>query len=631
MLKTKLLIISLVTLTNVCIGQRNLQKATEMGERFPESDVYITKNNIEFYLEYNNPDKTVIAIQKEKTDLISLNSDVNKLFTKNYNKNSSFIEYARFESERHHDSKIYDTDYNSNGIFHDDQKLKIIDLYFKQKGDFVSFVTKKRFLDLKYLEPIYLANPNPTEEKTVRLSIENELEFDILELNFENFDISKKYHFNEKKNLHIYEYKIANPPHFVNPDRIRGASYYFPHILVLPKKYTSKKHSQKYFADVSDLYKWYSTLVDSVKDEPDQLKPFLKNLISADDSDLDKIKKIYYWVQQNIRYIAFEDGIAGFKPEAAHNVFNKKYGDCKGVANLTKHLLKLEGFDARLAWIGTNSRAYDYSIPSLIVDNHMICALFHNDSILYLDGTERFMPLGLNAERIQNKEVLIEDGEKYILKKVPLQKSENNLRTRETNMIIDGNSMYGKSTMIYKGESKSNIKYYLNKTENDKKEKALKYYYDSENIEIKNIEYSNLKNIDSIFTINFDFISENSVMKFDDELYIKFENYYNYQNSEIDTSFMFDYDMRYKKELESKTSIKIPENYSISFVPENINYSNKDFIIKVNFRVEKNDIIYEKIIKIPNGIIHNSNIIEWNEAIGKLKELYNSNIIFKKT
>ena len=420
MFRAKLLFLSLFIFANICSAQRDLQKAIEMGEKYPDSDVYITQNNIEFYLEYNNPDKTVIAIQKEKTGLISLNSDVYDLFVKNFNTNSSYIEYAKFESTVHYNSRIYNSNYSSNEIFHDDVKLKVIELYFKQRGDFTSFVTKKRFLDLKYIEPIYLANSKPTEEKTVKLTIEKELEFEILELNFENFDITKNYHFNEKKNLHIYEYKISNPPFVADKDDIRGKSFHLPHLLILPKSYKSKKHSQEYFKDVNDLYKWYSNLVESVDNDVEQLKPFLNSIINESDSDLEKIKKIYYWVQHNIRYIAFEDGIAGFKPEAAQTVFNKKYGDCKGIANLTKHLLKLEGFDARLAWIGTNSRAYDYSIPSLIVDNHMICALFYNNTVLYLDGTEKFMPLGHNAERIQNKEVLIEDGKNFLIKKLAL-------------------------------------------------------------------------------------------------------------------------------------------------------------------------------------------------------------------
>src|SRR5690606_29442469 len=106
----------------------------------------------------------------------------------------------------------------------------------------------------------------------------------------------------------------------------------------------------------------------------------LKLTESAKTSE-EKIKSIYYWVQDNIKYIAFEDGISGFRPDAAQNVLVNRYGDCKGMANLTKEMLKVAGFDARLAWIGTNRIPYTYELPSLAVDNHMIC-------VVYAEGRE---------------------------------------------------------------------------------------------------------------------------------------------------------------------------------------------------------------------------------------------------
>lgn len=80
---------------------------------------------------------------------------------------------------------------------------------------------------------------------------------------------------------------------------------------------------------------------------------------------MEKIEAVFYWVQDNIRYIAFENGIMGFKPEAASKVYQNRYGDCKGMANLLKEMLKICGYDARLTWIGTNDIPYDYKTASL--------------------------------------------------------------------------------------------------------------------------------------------------------------------------------------------------------------------------------------------------------------------------
>src|SRR5690606_20483038 len=137
---------------------------------------------------------------------------------------------------------------------------------------------------------------------------------------------------------------------------------------------------------------------------------------------IEKIKAIYYWVQDNIRYVAFEDGLAGFIPDNCQNVYQKLYGDCKGSANLLKEMLILAGFDARLVWIGTRDIIpLSASIPSIATSNHMIAAVEHNGDWLYLDGTTSFQPIGEYQDQIQGQETMIEGVGKddFILSKVP--------------------------------------------------------------------------------------------------------------------------------------------------------------------------------------------------------------------
>ncbi|MEO6489675.1 MAG: hypothetical protein ABIO04_07015 [Ferruginibacter sp.] len=89
------------------------------------------------------------------------------------------------------------------------------------------------------------------------------------------------------------------------------------------------------------------------------------------------------------------------------------------MAHLTKEFLRSIRFDARLCWIGTNHIAFDYSTPSMAVDNHMICALIFQGKTYFLDATENYIGLNEYAERIQGRQVLIVDGDKYIYTKVP--------------------------------------------------------------------------------------------------------------------------------------------------------------------------------------------------------------------
>ena len=73
----------------------------------------------------------------------------------------------------------------------------------------------------------------------------------------------------------------------------------------MPKHFTANGKQQKLFETVDDLYGWYSTLVADIGNEIDDLKPLVTELLEGKQSDIEKIESIYYWVQDNIRYIAF--------------------------------------------------------------------------------------------------------------------------------------------------------------------------------------------------------------------------------------------------------------------------------------------------------------------------------------
>ena len=62
------------------------------------------------------------------------------------------------------------------------------------------------------------------------------------------------------------------------------------------------------------LYSWYNYLYKKSVNKPDELKAKVTELTKGKTTDIEKVKSIFYWVQDNIRYIAFEDGLAGFIP-----------------------------------------------------------------------------------------------------------------------------------------------------------------------------------------------------------------------------------------------------------------------------------------------------------------------------
>jgi hypothetical protein len=63
------------------------------------------------------------------------------------------------------------------------------------------------------------------------------------------------------------------------------------------------------------------------------------------------------------------------------------------MANLMTEMLKLAGLEAYMTWIGTRHIPYDYTLPSLAVDNHCISTVILGGKEYYLDGTEKVCPV----------------------------------------------------------------------------------------------------------------------------------------------------------------------------------------------------------------------------------------------
>ncbi|MDB6057604.1 MAG: transglutaminase protein, partial [Verrucomicrobiales bacterium] len=73
----------------------------------------------------------------------------------------------------------------------------------------------------------------------------------------------------------------------------------------------------KGFDKVDDVYAWNNRLYLMAGNDKEKLKSTLAKITAAKTTDIEKIKAIYYWVQDNIRYIAYEDGYSGYIPAPA--------------------------------------------------------------------------------------------------------------------------------------------------------------------------------------------------------------------------------------------------------------------------------------------------------------------------
>ncbi len=384
--------------------------------------------------------------------------------------------------------------------------------------------------------------------------------------------------------------------------------------------------------NLNDLYTHYAQIVSKVDNDSTVFLEKLKSIVANKKTDMDIIEAVFYWVQDNIRYVAFEDGLAAFKPENCQNVYAQRYGDCKGMANLLKCMLTSLGYDARLTWIGTKHLNYSYSIPSILVDNHMICTVLLNGKKYYLDATESFIGIDDYADRIQGRQAMVQDGAKYFIDTIPNFSADRNLYLRKAVFSLNDNIYEGSVNEVIKGENKTNILRAYANTRLDKRNTVIQDFLDPDDVDIdvSNISSSDLSVRKGNVLLSYDLVVNNHLITVDDMMMLKPDYKREFYNAKADSGRYFDLQFNHKLNYVNEYKFEVPEGYNVMYFPENLIINNKEFAIELTYELRGNYIVYKKSISLKNGRITKANFKQWNNAIDRLRNNYNQYIKLKR-
>lgn len=521
--------------------------------------------------------------------------------------------------------------YSVDNIFYSDARICYVKIPLEKKGAETEVQVSKTINDPRYFTTIYFPEAYKIEHKQIVIDIPAWMHVDIKEMNFEGSRIEKQVQ--KKEHITTYIYDIRQMAARKNEPNSPGPSYIYPHLLILSRSAETKTGSISYFNTVADQYAWYRHLVKQIGNDPVRIKEKAAEITKDLTNDTARIKAIYNYVQDNIRYIAFEDGIAGFKPEKAQDVLSKKYGDCKGMANLTKELLQAAGFDARLCWIGTNHIAYDYSTPSLSVDNHMICAVKYKERFYFLDATETYIGFDKYAERIQGRQVLIEDGDKFMLERIPTLTSSQNITSEKRLLTIDGNNLAGTVSHKLSGESKESLLFRIHGLKKDKLSTALQSYLSDNNVKyaVTQLQTSDLNDRNNELNIEYKLNYKDAVSGFGDELYIDMDFRKEMEDATINTDKRTqDVLFPYKQHLISETELTIPPEYKINELPSGLKIDNPGYSFSIHYKTLFEKLVYRKEIIIKRTLLKKADFNTWNSNIQQLRKCYNEQVTLTK-
>ena len=643
MSKSVFLICAMVYITGIAFGQitkvkdQEAAKAESLKKKYDKDTYYVAlQSNLTYTFQYSKRTKAPVAATEHLNETImSLKDGVRYVEYISYDDQSSVGRVRGFDGPRRKPLTFFPNcgSVEVNGLFHTDQRRCTFSHYFDTRGMYINYEYDLNYYDVKYMTSVYFHEWLPVLKRKVKFIVPNWLEIELKEMNFEGYSIKKTVTTNDKKKQTTYIYEVRDLIGYKREKRAPKIAQKYPHLLILCKSYKAKGQERKnLFSTTADLYSWYHSLTKDLDNKPEEFKNQVNTLIGDAKTDIEKVEAIFYWVQEHIRYIAFEQGIMGFKPENANMVYKNKYGDCKGMANLTKEMLKLAGFDARLTWIGTRGIPYDYSIPSLSVDNHMICTLILSGKRYFLDATEIYISFNDYAHRIQGRPVLIEDGEDFIIDKVPEFDHNRNTIERKVNLKLDNETLVGHYEATYNGEERTGLLQGYSQLRSDRKTDAIRALLtgNDKNIAISNVNEPDFDERRKPLNFSYDFEWKNQITAVDNEVYFNFEMDKDYVGLKFDSTRINDYQFYSKKHVKSEVVLTIPSNYKIDYVPETVSFVNDNFSFDLRAIIKGNTIIYKKEIKIKDAVIRASEFDDWNNNIKRVKEFYNDQVILIK-
>lgn len=408
--------------------------------------------------------------------------------------------------------------------------------------------------------------------------------------------------------------------------------YQIPHVNFYIKEYTVNGVTTPVLGSISQLYNYYSAFVKNLnkKEDPD-LKALSLELTKDKNTDEEKVKSIFYWVKENIKYIAFENGYEGFIPREASFVFERKFGDCKDMSSIISCMAQYAGVkNVTVAWIGTRSIPYSYNdLATPAVDNHMIAIFKKDNEYIFLDGTDKQTRYGIPTAFIQGKEVLFSENDQYKIYPVPVVPANQNEVKEIVNLKIENSKLIGNAKMERFGYNRSHILMQIGDATNKARQDMIKSLVLKGNNKfiLKEFKEENLSDKNLPYIIDYQFDLDNYIVKVDKEIYLNMFLDKFFEKATLAKDRVAQYEFEYLTQFSTQYLLEIPKTYKIKYLPKNFDLDNE--YLKAHFTYElKNNILYLNVNLLQKKLLLNKADFEpWNETIKKLKTNYSETII----
>ncbi len=517
-----------------------------------------------------------------------------------------------------------------SGVFYDDTKERQLIFPNLEAGAKKVYNYQINFVDPFLLNKFIFGGAIPVKNTSLEIKADKNINIGYKVFN----DASNSIIFSktEKKGRWIYKWTLKD----FKPIKLEGNSpgylHIAPHINIYIEDYIIDGKKVDGLGSTDKLYNYCKGFIKNLNQTEDPtLKAITLDLVANKTTDEDKIKSIFYWVKDNIKYIAFGDGYEGLIPRQASLICERKYGDCKDMASIITAMAKYANVkNVYIAWIGTREKPYlhnELSTPGLY--NHMIAVYKKGEEYIFLDGTDTQTIYGIPSSFIQGKEAMLSDGDTYKIIPVPVVPAEKNEINEQVKLKIDKDKLVGSGQANYYGYNRSRLLSRIGDATNKTRFEMIKglVLKGNNKFNLKDYTEENIKDRDKPYQISYNFDLGNYIVKVDKEMYVNLFLDRPLEKVIIEKDRSAKFEFEHLNYINSLYELEIPQNCTVKYLPKN--YSIDNDYIKADFvyEVKNNKILLHSQLKQKKLLLDKPDFELWNKTIKELKNNYTDTLI----
>jgi transglutaminase-like putative cysteine protease len=609
----------------------------EYNKQFPDFNELVLNDNQSYDFSIENNKLKVIQDNHYESVILTDNGIQSNKESFSYSELVKLLNYEAYsviyDNGKERKIKVTQTNEIQSGqssVFYDDVKERQLIFPNLEAGAKKVYNYQTEFVDPFLLHKFLFGSHLPVKNSTLEIRTEKNINIGFKIFN----DPSNSIQFSrtEKKGKWIYKWTLKDVKPIKFEANTPGFLYIVPHINVYIKDYTINNNKVEVLDDVNKLYDYYKGFTKNLNQTEDPtLKAISLDITKNLTNDDDKVKAIFYWVKDNIKYIAFENGYEGFIPREASLICERKFGDCKDMGSIITSMAQYANVkNVFIAWIGTREIPYSYDeLATPAVDNHMIAIYKKGEDYIFLDATDKETLYGIPTAFIQGKEALFGEGSTYKIIRVPIVPAEKNEIFEQVKLQIDKDKLVGSGKIEFNGYNRSRILLRIGDASNKTRFEMIKSLVLKGNNKFNLKDYSeeNIKDRDKPYQINYNFDLGNYIVKVDKEMYVNLFLDKPLEKVIIEKDRSAKFEFEHLNYINSQYELDIPKNCTVKYLPKNFSLDNDYLKADIVYEIKNNKIFLNLRLKQKKLLLDKPDFELWNKTIKDLKNNYADTLI----